>query len=99
MFLFIGLPEDGAVIPRQRVVPIITSRKVEFPDRYRPNKVAWLESLNTAEEEKLGLVDLHPDVFATFPRFVNKFLALFAYVQCIHSFTSHACSYKSNQPG
>ncbi|XP_064603100.1 large ribosomal subunit protein uL4m-like [Liolophura sinensis] len=63
-----GLPEDGAVIPRQRAVPIITSRKVEFPDRYRPNKVAWLESLNTAEEEKLGLVDLHPDVFATFPR-------------------------------
>ena len=33
----------------------------------RPQQ-AWLESLNTIDEQKLGLIDLHPDVFGTQPR-------------------------------
>jgi len=30
---------------------------------------AWIESLSTVEDEKLGIIDLHPDVFGIPPRF------------------------------
>jgi large subunit ribosomal protein L4 len=36
-----------------------------------PHKVpkqAWLETLSCIENEKLGIIDLHPDVFSVFPR-------------------------------
>nr|XP_022333934.1 39S ribosomal protein L4, mitochondrial-like [Crassostrea virginica]XP_022334125.1 39S ribosomal protein L4, mitochondrial-like [Crassostrea virginica] len=49
-------------------VPLITSRKMEYPNKYRPPRQAWLETLSTAEDHKLGMLDLHPDVFAVHPR-------------------------------
>jgi len=36
--------------------------------RGRETKQAWLESLATINNEKLGLIDLHPEVFGAFPR-------------------------------
>lgn len=51
-----------------RPLPLITSRKLLFPHPVRPAKQAWLETLSTPADDKLGIVDLHPDVFATFPR-------------------------------
>jgi large subunit ribosomal protein L4 len=50
-------------------LPFITSRKLDHIPPNRPAKQAWLETLGTIEDEKLGLVDLHPDIFATFPRY------------------------------
>ncbi|XP_062609236.1 large ribosomal subunit protein uL4m-like [Saccostrea cucullata] len=49
-------------------VPLITSRKLEYPNKYRAPRQAWLETLSTVEDHKLGMVDLHPDVFAVHPR-------------------------------
>ncbi|KAK2180625.1 hypothetical protein NP493_435g02057 [Ridgeia piscesae] len=49
-------------------LPLMTSRTIAFPPPNTPPKQAWLESLATIDDEKLGLIDLHPDIFATFPR-------------------------------
>lgn len=49
-------------------LPMMTSRKLQFPNKYLVPKQAWLESLATLENEKLGILDLHPDVFGTYPR-------------------------------
>ncbi|KAJ8308514.1 hypothetical protein KUTeg_013388 [Tegillarca granosa] len=43
-------------------LPMMTSRKLQFPNKYLVPKQAWLESLATLENEKLGILDLHPDV-------------------------------------
>jgi large subunit ribosomal protein L4 len=49
-------------------LPVMTSRALaHLPLHIRPRQ-AWLETLSTADNEKLGFVDLHPDIFATFPR-------------------------------
>lgn len=49
-------------------LPIITSRKLLHPPLDLRPKQAWLETLSVTENEKLGIVDLHPEIFATFPR-------------------------------
>lgn len=56
------VPED------KRVIPLITSRKLEFLPNSKQPKAAWLENLDTVEERKLGMLDLHPDVFGQMPR-------------------------------
>lgn len=41
---------------------------MDYPSRFVPPKQAWIESLETIEDEKLGTVDLHPEIFGTYPR-------------------------------
>ncbi|GFS17843.1 50S ribosomal protein L4 [Elysia marginata] len=48
--------------------PIITSRTLQFPVQHTYPRLAWLESMNSLEGNKLGMLDLHPDVFAVYPR-------------------------------
>jgi len=61
--------EDVAVAVSTRPpLPIITSRKLNFLEPFHSPRQAWVENLDTIKEDKLGLVDLHPDVFAAFPR-------------------------------
>ncbi|XP_078000761.1 large ribosomal subunit protein uL4m-like [Glandiceps talaboti] len=49
-------------------LPLITSRPLkQLPFHVQP-KQAWLETLGSKEDIKLGLIDLHPDVFGTYPR-------------------------------
>ncbi|ESP02812.1 hypothetical protein LOTGIDRAFT_110717, partial [Lottia gigantea] len=43
-------------------------RDIQFPPPNIPPKQAWVESLSTIEENKVGLIDLHPDIFGAFPR-------------------------------
>ena len=63
------LEESGGLSPQRPPLPMITGRKIAFPPPNKAPQQAWLESLATVDNEKLGLVDLHPDVFATFPRY------------------------------
>ena len=47
----------------------MTSRKLaHMPLGVHPQQ-AWIESLSTVEDEKLGIIDLHPDIFGIPPRF------------------------------
>ncbi|XP_059154559.1 large ribosomal subunit protein uL4m-like [Physella acuta] len=48
--------------------PIMTKRTLQFPVTHTFPRLAWLESMKNLEGEKLGMLDLHPDVFATYPR-------------------------------
>ncbi|KAK3580874.1 hypothetical protein CHS0354_032936 [Potamilus streckersoni] len=64
----VGVPESSIYVAQRPSIPLITKREIEFPNRYREPKQAWLESLDTLQDEKLGLVDLHPDIFGTYPR-------------------------------
>lgn len=50
-------------------LPLILSRQIERPNPYIPPKQAWLESIDTLEGEKLGIIDLHPDIFGAHPRY------------------------------
>lgn len=34
----------------------------------KDNRQAWIENIDAVEERKLGIIELHPDVFATQPR-------------------------------
>ncbi|KAM5307090.1 large ribosomal subunit protein uL4m isoform 3-T3 [Glossophaga mutica] len=48
-------------------VPVL--RKCEFPiPAHRCPAQAWIESLRGYEQERVGLAELHPDVFSTTPR-------------------------------
>lgn len=49
-------------------LPLITNRPIQIPDPAVDVPQAWLETMTSVEDTKLGLIDLHPDVFATFPR-------------------------------
>jgi large subunit ribosomal protein L4 len=46
----------------------IVRRTLAYPPTYKRVQQAWVENLNTVEEQKLGLIDLHPDVFGAQPR-------------------------------
>ena len=48
--------------------PIVVSRDLEFPTRDGRSRKAWVENLDSVAEKKLGMVDLHPDIFAVPPR-------------------------------
>nr|CAG4637382.1 EOG090X0EDZ [Ceriodaphnia reticulata]SVE73215.1 EOG090X0EDZ [Ceriodaphnia reticulata] len=49
-------------------LPIISSRKLAFPPKFKVPRQVWVSNMDTIEEEKLGLVDVHPEVFAERPR-------------------------------
>ncbi|GFO33494.1 50S ribosomal protein l4 [Plakobranchus ocellatus] len=48
--------------------PVVTSRSLKFPTKHTYPRLAWLESMDSVESKKLGILDLHPDVFAVYPR-------------------------------
>lgn len=53
----------------ENIVPIIS--KIQYGDEnnfYQKPRQVWLENLNTTEEKKLGLVILHPHIYAAAPR-------------------------------
>uniref|UniRef100_A0A2K5M001 Uncharacterized protein n=1 Tax=Cercocebus atys TaxID=9531 RepID=A0A2K5M001_CERAT len=57
-------PEQVAVASEGLPEPVL--RKVELPvPAHRRPVQAWVESLRGFEQERVGLADLHPDVFAT----------------------------------
>nr|CAG4652200.1 EOG090X0EDZ [Triops cancriformis] len=55
-------------IASRSVLPIVTSRQLAYPNTFLEPRQVWVENLDTVEEEKLGLIDLHPDIFGAKPR-------------------------------
>lgn len=51
-------------------IPVLhaTGLAERFPAKYQVQREAWIENFNTVDEEKLGIMPLHPDVFAQMPR-------------------------------
>jgi len=48
--------------------PLIVPPAEQFSSKYQVPREVWVENLDTIEEKKLGLMGLHPEVFATAPR-------------------------------
>ncbi|XP_067680386.1 large ribosomal subunit protein uL4m-like [Haliotis asinina] len=64
------VPEVQPIQPHtvRRPLPVMTSRKLDHLHPNMKSRQAWLETLDTVEDEKLGVIDLHPEIFATNPR-------------------------------
>lgn len=73
-----GTPQEGLrpeVLTLVADLPIASGpqapvlRKSDFPVPVHRRPVqAWVESLRGYEQERVGLAELHPDVFSTAPR-------------------------------
>ncbi len=50
------------------VLPIIAGRKLFKLNPLQKPLQAWVESLSQIEDKKVGIVDLHPSIFAVSPR-------------------------------
>lgn len=50
------------------VIPIITSRKLFKLSPLQKPLQSWVESLNQIPVNKVGIVDLHPNIFSVNPR-------------------------------
>ncbi|XP_015906850.2 large ribosomal subunit protein uL4m isoform X2 [Parasteatoda tepidariorum] len=61
-----SLAKDSVYSPPSSAV--IVPCRPEHPNRYLAPRQAWLSSISTVEEQKLGLVELHPSVFGVMPR-------------------------------
>lgn len=59
----ISEPRDSAGL----LDPVLRKCELRIPVHRRPVQ-AWVESLRGFEQERIGLAELHPDVFATAPR-------------------------------
>lgn len=46
----------------------IVPRVLQHPPQYEKPRQIWVENFDTIDEQKLGIIDLHPHVFATNPR-------------------------------
>lgn len=46
------------------IIPLVT----EFPAKYQVCRQVWIENIDTIDQQKLGLMELHPDIFAAAPR-------------------------------
>nr|CAG4650515.1 EOG090X0EDZ [Sida crystallina] len=71
-------------------LPLVTSRNLAFPPKQRVARQTWVSNLDTVEEEKLGLIDLHPNVFAYQPRIDLihenvRWQSLYRYVSYAHT--------------
>lgn len=49
-------------------VPIIGARNLIKLSPLKKPVQAWVQTLSQIENKKLGIIDLHPDVFAVTPR-------------------------------
>lgn len=66
--------------------PIIEKRdlwKLDKFNKFQQIPQVWLSTMSCIQEKRVGLIDLHPDVFRTFPRYKDF---TFDYVLGIHYF-------------
>lgn len=60
--------EASDASPHYYNTPMIVERKLEFPTKDGRSRKAWVENIDSIEERKLGMIDLHPEIFAAKPR-------------------------------
>ena len=66
---FSTIADNNIEQPSKKVEPIISTKEYPYDDSlYQKRREVWLENLDTVKMKKLGLVSLHPDVFAMKPR-------------------------------
>lgn len=52
----------------EELKPIIDIRSYDSEKYFHKSREVWLENFDTVEEKKLGLINLHPEIFAAQPR-------------------------------
>ncbi|CAG9819034.1 unnamed protein product [Phaedon cochleariae] len=72
------------------VKSVMEPRTIMYPPKYQKLSQVWLENLDTIDEKKLGLLELHPTVFATNPRIDlihqnARWQTLYRYVSYAHT--------------
>lgn len=67
---FVTGPTSTEVVPTAQPErePLILSRTLDYLQKSKIPRVAWIENLDTLQEQKLGMVDLHPEVWGVMPR-------------------------------
>lgn len=55
-------------ITNETKIPTILALSTNFQPKYQKPRQVWIENVDTIEEQKLGLIELHPDIFAAKPR-------------------------------
>ncbi|KAK5645274.1 hypothetical protein RI129_006574 [Pyrocoelia pectoralis] len=68
----------------------IEPRILQYPPKYQKPRQVWLENLDTIDEKKLSLLDLHPNIFAVNPRIDVihqnvRWQSLYRYVSYAHT--------------
>ncbi|GCC39850.1 hypothetical protein chiPu_0023655, partial [Chiloscyllium punctatum] len=63
---FIDIEKKGPPPSFESESPVFRRCEIAVPTHLKPRE-AWLESLRGYTDDKLGIVDLHPDVFAVPP--------------------------------
>ncbi|KAG8223488.1 hypothetical protein J437_LFUL004956 [Ladona fulva] len=58
----------GDSLPTKSEEIFRSSAEFKFPHPYQKPRQAWVESISKHEDEKLGIIDLHPDIFGAHPR-------------------------------
>ncbi|XP_034249733.1 39S ribosomal protein L4, mitochondrial [Thrips palmi] len=62
-------PDEASKASQQYFnTPMIVERKLEFPTKDGRSRRAWVENIDSVEERKVGMIDLHPEIFAVQPR-------------------------------
>lgn len=69
---------------------VLEDIKNQFPPSYLPPRQVWLESLDTIDEKRVGILELHPEVFAANPRIDIiqqnvRWQSLYRYVSYAHT--------------
>lgn len=57
-----------AVSQAGKAAPILIPATKEYPNKYQLPRQAWIENFDTVEQQNLGIIELHPDVFGKAPR-------------------------------
>lgn len=60
--------DPALMVPSRPPLPIVISRTLSYPPKFTKPRQAWVENLDMVEEVKLGMIDLHPLIFAASPR-------------------------------
>lgn len=57
------------VVAKKPVIPLLVPSTDKYqPPKYQIERQVWIENLDTLDEQKLGIINLHPDVYADAPR-------------------------------
>ncbi|KAJ8948198.1 hypothetical protein NQ318_010474 [Aromia moschata] len=78
-------------------------RKLKYPHKYQKPRQVWLENLDTIQERKLDLLELHPSVFGVNPRIDiihenKKWQQLYRFVSYAHTKARFECRGGGRKP-